>query len=57
MMNLLHLNPRQALALRALRRRAWLAIALCLLLRLGSAALAADSPADIPAHLFSSERN
>jgi len=50
-MNILHPNR-----LRRLRHRAWAAIGLCLLLRIGDAALHASGPADLPNHLFSSER-
>jgi len=55
-MDLMHLNHRQAAALRRLRRRTWAVIALCLLFRFGDAALHAEGPADLPNHLFSSER-
>lgn len=51
-MNILH-----PIRLRRLRHRAWMAIALCLLVRLGDATLHASSPTDVPHHLFSSERS
>lgn len=55
-MDLMHLNHQQAAMLRRLRRRTWAIIALCLLFRVGDAALHAEGPADLPNHLFSSER-
>jgi hypothetical protein len=56
-MNLTHLSAHTVQRLQVLRRRAWIAIVLCLLLRLSDATLHARSPADIPNHLFSSEKS
>lgn len=56
-MNPFRLTPSQTSRLRRLRHRAWAAVALCLLVRVGDAAIHASGPADLPNHLFSSEKS